>query len=310
MFYLPLPCLLNRKRRNLLRPEATTSAIELNQEGLAEPFTLSDRIADNMTIFVLAVIFSPGFPILLPLSAAAIIATYWTEKWLFLRYYSIEIEYSLDILVHFTTRYIPVSVALHCVGALMMFGNYQIFLDMGTASDASDILPCETDSSTGRTWCEYDPSYNLNEGKSVLLVPIIALGIFVGGSWILHELNVFLFESCCGEAENLRLAREKMSYATYAKNAPETDVVTYNMLANPKYQEILEVTDKIWKVEGKKHLHQVKNYIPLKGEDVKALYKYTIDIREATCCSSGKTFTPEWIATNERQYFSGGWCPG
>ena len=71
--------------------------------------------------------------------------------------------------------------------------------------------------------------------------------------------------------------REKTTYKDFALNAAPTELITYNMLANPKYQEILEVSDAIWKESGKKHLHEVKNYIPLEGKNVKSLYKYVTD---------------------------------
>ena len=49
-------------------------------------------------------------------------------------------------------------------------------------------------------------------------------------------------------------------------NAAPTELITYNMLANPKYQEILEVSDAIWKESGKKHLHEPITDIALSDE--------------------------------------------
>ena len=301
LFYLPSRCLLARKRRKLLEPGATTSAIELNEQGMAEPFTLSDRIADNMTTVFLAVIFSSGFPITLPIAALSVLANFWVDKWLFLRYYSIQTEFSLGIFKHMA-KYFPFLIILHCVGALMMFGNYSIFFNSGERSKDTTNYPCTVDATNDETFCDYDSSYDFTDKKFVLLLPALCVLtftiIFLGMRWFCKVLC-----KPCKSIDQNNL-REKTTYKDFALNAAPTELITYNMLANPKYQEILEVSDAIWKESGKKHLHEVKNYIPLEGKNVKSLYKYVTDRRPAKCCKSRKTYTSDQISKDSTYFYN------
>jgi hypothetical protein len=263
---------------------------------MAEPFTLSDRIADNMTTVFLAVMFSSGFPIVLPIAVLSVLANFWVDKWLFLRYYSIQTEYSMGILKHMA-KYFPLLIGLHSIGAVLMLGNYSIFLKGGKVSDKANF-PCEMEDD--ELWCKYDDSYDFTDTKFILFLPAIVIFMFTIIFLGLRSICTFICRSC-KSIDNNNL-REKTTYKDFALSADSTELITYNMLANPKYQELLEVGDSIWKEGGKKHLFEVKNYIPLEGKNVKTLYKYVTDRRPATCCKSRRTYTPDQIL-NDPSYF-------
>merc|ERR1712159_278677 len=88
-------------------------------------------------------------------------------------------------------KYFPFLIILHCVGALMMFGNYSIFFNSGERSTDTTNYPCNDDPN-GETFCDYDPEYDFTDKKFVLLLPALCVVtftiIFLGMRWFCKVL--------------------------------------------------------------------------------------------------------------------------
>jgi len=300
IFY-PLPH--KYKRHGLLAIHACVSDIEMNVKGMAEPFTLRDRVADMMTVFFLTIMFSSGYPILLPIASFAFFAMYWVDKYLILRYYSIDSEYSLEIMKRMT-KLIPLGIVLHCVGAVAMFGNYQIFLDMGEPADRNGT--CFTDSDR-RTWCKYDQKYNLDDAAIAMVMPLILLGVGIVVTYLLFKISTVICAPCYKNSQSTMKENNTMTYSDFAFHSTTNELVSYNMLANPKYQKMLGLEGQhaqLWKQEGKKHLHDLKNTIRggYRSKERAILFRYSTDKRNGGCCMRARTFTDSEIQ-DSRWYF-------
>lgn len=308
--YLMYPFLLKWKRHGLLAPRACVSSIELNARGNAEPFMLRDRIADMMTVFFLTVMFSSGYPILLLIASGAFFSMYWVDKYLFLRYYSINTEYSLEIMKSMTKQ-IAIAVILHCITAVFMFGNYQIFMDMGSPADGGS--KCKTDED-GREWCEYSHEYNVDDAAILTMAPLVLMGVGVMIIYFLFKASNIVCSTCLKKSAKKRKEKDRTTYKDFAENALITEIVTYNILANPKYQSMLGLEGdgrNAWRVQGLKQLYQLKDRVFGLGQDMckdgSKMFKYEDDYRRPGCglcfsCCPGRKLTDEEIPRS-RCYF-------
>lgn len=99
---------------------------QLNEAGLGPEFPIYYRLADLFTVIFLSLMYGAGLGLLYFISAMAVFFTYWADKYLFLRYYRIPPQYSIDIFRPLTSL-LPWGLALHSVTSAYIYSGYQIF---------------------------------------------------------------------------------------------------------------------------------------------------------------------------------------
>eukprot|EP00753_Platysulcus_tardus_P018673 PLAT7004.19.p1 GENE.PLAT7004.19~~PLAT7004.19.p1 ORF type:complete len:1050 (+),score=341.53 PLAT7004.19:205-3150(+) len=185
---------------------------QLNHAYTPPPFELALRYPEILNTVFVALFYSSGMPILLLLAAIAVFVTFWTDKYLLLRFYKRPPQYD-ETLSQVTAGILPSALAMHLAIACWMYGNNDVIkslpLDVGLVTNVAgpqELSPAEVQAA-------YE-SY-LNEVRSYdalgILPRVIRINVFpmfllllLAGSWfLLQETLLRLLRGCWGQLRGL-----------------------------------------------------------------------------------------------------------
>ena len=125
-------------------PEKTSSTqAGLNSLFVGPDFHHSIRYPQISVVVFVSMCYSTGIPIMYLFITAAAFTFYWTDKYLFTRWYRTPPQYDSRISLQFS-GYIPWAILIHCVFGTWMLANRRMF-----SSDHS--VPTSSQSSTDST---------------------------------------------------------------------------------------------------------------------------------------------------------------
>ena len=88
-------------------------------------FMLEFRYSNMLIVLSLALFYSSGIPILYPMAAVFFFITYFTDKWLLLRYYRKPPKFNC-YLARKTLVWFKYIIVMHVIGGILMYSNSSI----------------------------------------------------------------------------------------------------------------------------------------------------------------------------------------
>jgi len=148
-----------RDLNSILLAEDSISLFE-QAEGGSHTFHPSIRLPSTLTTVFIAMAYSAGLPLLLPMAGLSMIVSYWLDKVLLLRLFRRPDGFDDETLImEFATRTLPWALALHCALAAWMYGVDEIL--------ASNVLDAQwLAEQTGGSTASLAHSYDLWLKKS------------------------------------------------------------------------------------------------------------------------------------------------
>jgi NADH:ubiquinone oxidoreductase subunit 6 (subunit J) len=222
---------------------------ELNKAIIGPDFVLSTRYAQTLSTLFVCLTFSSGIPLLYFVAAANFCASFWIDKFVFVRLCKEPKPYSAKMGQQ-ATMLIPIGVVFHLAMSVWMLSNKEIF---SSDVDAQISQIQEQGKSNSKLGNELLTKITFKQTVPLFALLCAILGIFflyhflkrvrgvadvvklffVGNSEIKNKIEVLQFIRDEGVVETF----SGLVYAGKMKG-----LTTYNILQNPDYKEAFGIT--------------------------------------------------------------------
>jgi hypothetical protein len=254
-------CFVSERERARRDPRYALTQDELNLLHLGPQFRLSVRYAQQLSNFVVCLIFSMGIPLLNVIGFCTFMFSYLVEKFLFINWYRSPPRYNSSISLT-ATRMIPLAVVVHLIFSIWTLSITEVF----QTTESTNALTAEADYQADRAHNSFVTNVWISASSNetfplfVMLVLVI-LGLIVEviaenffGS--VGEAFVAIFGNLCNTSymeeikkynelkrKNLK-TKNAITYTRALQRGIFKGLSTYNILQNPYYMESFSISSK------------------------------------------------------------------
>jgi len=240
---------------------------DINKKFIGPPFHLNFRYAQLLVNYYMAIMYSTGIPILIPIAVAQFFFTYWLDKFLFTNFYQQPPQYSSNV-ASISSKLCELGIGVHLVFAVWIISRDEIF-NTGAQDKherveefAAVYLPEEFFDTLGQ---------NHVWPLTVFCVGFLAVTI---AKELFQKVNHFLLKIfrllACLPTEQVGYSEVRKLDCSYyeAKKRKRFGALSdYNILSNPRYQNAFKITAK-WvreerksqQIKGHRHLRSLRNF--------------------------------------------------
>ncbi|GFH46056.1 hypothetical protein CTEN210_02530 [Chaetoceros tenuissimus] len=253
---------------------------ELNEIYLGPPFRLNFRYTILLVNFYVCWMYSISMPLLPMIGAVSFFCSYWIDKYLFCNFYRIPPRYSFKMGSRSSTL-IGFAVIAHLIISCLVLGNNQVFVGESIRDSINESI--------SDTIIQTDLKLSdMLMKKHIVLLEIVAF-MFILNFLVRHTLSTFgstiqKVMRCiiCRKADEVRRLEAVMNAVQVTYKAARTrgvikGVSSYNILQNPRYQELFQITQEF----AKKH----NRLSSIRGYNTKEKVQYNSELEASSSCS-------------------------
>ncbi len=236
----------------------------LNALYVGPDFHHSIRYPQISVVVFVSMVYSSGIPLLYLVIAAAAFTFYWTDKYLFTRWYRTPPQYDAQISLQFS-GYLPYAALLHVVFGSWMLANRRMFSSPSLADDSSAASD-DGETLFHQQLVQYigDPGeqrYNIiscllqDHMGPMLTALVVLLGYLVFFELIWHvvgpPLRRCLRAVTCNRCGGHSVVVLKDDFINEEEHMKQYGLASYNIFENPIYMMMFNVGDDY----GETHVH-------------------------------------------------------
>lgn len=285
------PAILNylRARKTILRAERgqLTGLItqeQMNQVFMGPEFPVATRAAANLVVFFVCVTYAQSMPLLLLVASVSAFVSFWTDKYLFLRYYRIPPRFGHK-LSRGVANIVQLALLLHLLVSIWAYAQDELFPADPASSSPSTPLVRLVDQNTRWTGPALHP-YLIKPHIAPLVLTLVVLASALAARHAL--LACFNALRACFRCLTCYLGPPGHAFdrdpfgsrdifgdlnivdVTYTRAVERgliTGLHTYNILLNPRYQAAFAISDRF--AERHRHLESIRGHmaLPFDGDD-------------------------------------------
>jgi len=260
---LPLVRYLYHEFRRIYFAPYVISQQVLNEMYIGEEFLLSVRLAQTAAMFYFIVMFTPGMPIMYFLGWVSVIVSYWVDKFNFLRIVRTPPQFDTALQI-WTIEMMEWALVLHCLFGFWMYGSPRVF--PLTPREAEDSLFNRLDQTlhiNPASNPQGDSTFNMVQEIDERIIRTECILMLLCAAFIIlfkfvrqlaktalqcaspAHVAMNMCRACLGKEHQLRKIQKHVlaadNFEASLKNGRIAGVRSYNILANPYYQRVLQM---------------------------------------------------------------------